>query len=536
MHPVVVLLLLALLCTVGPYALGLTAAVGACVAFCVGMAEFATAAFAGFTPHGPIGHLRIAPPQPSDTGPDPAYRSYYAGPVLLDYRKVLAQTYRRMWARVVRDEADDPVVRPAPPMVERVWDWREDTVLPGLLAVPAAVAAVAGLVGGALAAAALVAFTSLVFLALLVVLVTGALLTAGGARLLEFGVLFLRGITLECPACHERVTRPIYRCDAPGCGAAHRKLVPGTAGVLRRTCRCHRVLPTLLALGKNRLSAQCGACRHELPEKGLSAPTVHITVVAGPKAGKSVFMHSAVSRLRLRDEGFEFADPRAKESFERNVELGVHLDPSRALKTATVKPRAYNVFVGRGRARRLLYLYDPAGEHVASVDHLADAQFLAFTKGVVFIVDPFSLRQVRADTDRAVLGRVSASHTAPKEVLERFVEALVERGSARRDNRIGIPVALVLTKCDGLLDPAGAAHPCAGLGAAPRAERDRAIRSWLTANGQHDVLSSLDNHFAAVSCFAVSYRDAVEVGGQHDTVNDDPAAPLRWLLDRKEEG
>ncbi|WP_158846658.1 TRAFAC clade GTPase domain-containing protein [Saccharothrix deserti] len=535
MYVIFVLVLACIVLAISPYVLGAVIVIGAAVAFCIGLVEYVTAAFAGFAPYGAIGHLKIEPPEQSETGPDPAYRSYYAGPVLLDYRKVLTKTFEQMWSKVVKGKSDDQVLAVPPSLVDRVWRWRETTELPGAISVPLAVAATVGLVGGALGAMGFVAFASLVFLALLVALVLGALLTAGGTRLVEFGLLFLRGITLECPSCHERVTRPIYRCPAPGCGAAHRNLVPGTAGVLRRTCRCQNTLPTLLALGKNKLSAQCGSCRHELPLKGLSAPTVHIPVIAGPKAGKSVFMHSAVSRLMLRDDGFEFADPRAKESFERNIELGVHRDPSRALKTATVKPRAYNVFVGRSRARRLLYLYDPAGEHVESVDHLADAQFLAFTKGVVFIVDPFSLRQVRSDTDRAVLGKVSASNTAPKEVLERFVEALAERGFSRRGNRINVPVAVVLTKCDGLLDPSGTTHPYAGLVRATRDERDQAIRAWLAEVGQRALLTSLDNHFGTVSCFAVSYQDAVEVAEHDAVVNDDPAAPLLWLLNRKEE-
>lgn len=163
-----------------------------------------------------------------------------------------------------------------------------------------------------------------------------------------------------------------------------------------------------------------------------------------------------------------------------------------------------------------------------SVEHLADAQFLSFTKGIVFIVDPFSLRQVRSSTDRAVLNKVSASNTAPKEVLERFVEALSEKGIARKGGRITIPVALVLTKADGLLDPSGATHPYASAGTS-REARDEAMRTWLTEMGQRDLLASLDNHFTTVSCFTVSYTDAVEAS----STNDDPSTPVRWLLDRK---
>ncbi|AXX32184.1 hypothetical protein KCV87_31600 [Actinosynnema pretiosum subsp. pretiosum] len=499
------------------------------VAFCLALAEHCIASFAGFAPRGPREHLRIDPPQESEDGPDPAFRSYYAGPVLQDYRKVITSTASAVWARVVAHDQDDELEMA---LVQKVWHLHKGSDLPWAVTMPLALCVSAGCIAGALGALAFSLAASLIFLVLLLVLVAGAVLTSGGARLLEFGVLFVRGITIECPSCHERVTRPIYRCTR--CDASHRKLVPGFEGVLRRTCRCQNTLPTLLALGKGKLTAQCADCLQELPTRGLSARTVHIPVIAGPKAGKSVFMQSAVSRLMLTDGGFEFADPRAKDSFERNLELGVHKDPSRALKTATVKPRAYTLYSGTRLAKRLLYLYDPAGEHVESVDQLADAQFLRHTKGVVFIVDPFSLRQVRSETDRVILSGVSASNTAPKDVLTRFVEALVEHRSARRDNRVDIPVAVVLTKCDGLLADTGVTHPCAGLGRADRRTRDQAIRDWLGAAGQRDLVTSLDNNFTSVSCFAVSYEDAAEVVEHGSTVNDDPAAPLRWLLDRKE--
>ena len=552
MHPVALIALLLGLCCVAPYLFGFLIAGGAAVALVVGAIEFVTAAFAGFTPAGPVGHLRIDPPAESEDGPDPAYRSYYAGPVLLDYRKVLAQTFGRVWARVVTDRRDvhtGLVVQRS--LVRRAWAITGQSGSPywKVVAVPSAFAATIGLMAGMAGAFALVAVTSVIFGLLLVVMVLAALITAGTTRVAEFGMLYLRGITIECGTCHVRATRPIYRC--PTCDAAHRRLVPGRAGVLHRTCRCRTSLPTLLAIGKAKLPAQCAECKALLPVKGLTAPTVHIPVIAGPTAGKSVFMQTSVTRLMVRGDesggGFEFADEMAKSDFERNVGLGVHNDPSKILKTVVRRPRAYNVFVGRegSRARRLLYLYDPAGETVESVEQLAEAQFLAFTKGVVFVIDPFSLRAVRSASDRTLLRQVSASNTAAKAVLERFVESLRERLPTTRSHRLNLPVAVVLTKADGLVGLPEVGHPYANLGAASidramRAERDAALRTWLSdTNDRRDLVSSLDNNFATVAYFAVSYQDAVEVsphdlpGGASAVTNDDPAAPLLWLLDRK---
>ena len=67
-----------------------------------------------------------------------------------------------------------------------------------------------------------------------------------------------------------------------------------------------------------------------------------------------------------------------------------------------------------------------------------------------------------------------------------------------------------------------------------------ALRGWLSrVCGHGDLLSTVDNHFAAVAYFAVSYQDARDVSPHHlpgsaaAVTHDDPAAPLLWLLNRK---
>jgi hypothetical protein len=506
-------------------------------AFAIGLIEFVTAAFAGFTPYGPIAHLRIDPAS-RKAGSDPAYRSYYAGPVLLDYQKVLTQAVGRTWTRVV---ADDPDTRPDPrfsrSLAGRAWNRAKFSSLNHGVTYPLAAMVVFGLVLGAAAASAFLLVVSAAFAVLLGLLVLLATATAGASRVFEVGVLWVRGITIECGTCHVRATRPIYRC--PDCQAEHKRLLPGMAGVLHRTCRCETVLPTLLANGKAQLPAQCAECRSQLPIGGLTAPTVHIPVIAGPTAGKSVYMFSAVSRLMVLDDGFEFADERAKQEFERNLQRGVLDDPNRALKTTVTRPRAYNVYIGAegSRARRLLYLYDPAGEIPESPDQLAESQFLKHTSGIVFVIDPFSLRQVRSETDRSILGRVHASNALPKTSLERFVEAQREHLDVKAGGLLKMPVAVVLTKADALIESTGTDHPYAGMQSASRAERDAAVRGWLNDVGQRDLLASIDNQFTTVAYFVVSYEDARDVTSHPSAaggvVNDDPATPVRWLINRK---
>jgi Double-GTPase 2 len=549
--PLVLLVAFCLVAYIGLYGGALMFVGGGVTALGIGAVEFVGAAFLGFTPAGSVKHLRIDPPPEHPDGPDPAYRSYYAGPVLLDYKQVLTQAVHKLWSRTMVDKYDQHDMVTQRSLMSTVWTWTEqsDSVYWKAFIFPVSIGAAVGLISGMVAAFGLVAVTSVIFGLLLMAMVLGALITAGASRTVELGLLFIRGITVECGVCHVRVTRQIYRC--PTCDAAHRHLVPGISGVLHRTCRCGATLPTLLALGKAKLPAQCGECQAQLPVKSLTAPTVHIPVIAGPAAGKSVYMQTAITRLIVQSDedggGFEFADASAKAEFERNVQAGAHQDPSRVAKTVVKRPRAYNVFVGKekSQARRLLYLYDPAGETMESVERLAGAQYLSFTKGIVFIVDAFSLRAVRSATDRATLMQVKASNTAPKPVLERFVESLRERLPVSPSKRLSIPIAVVVTKTDGLLDLHGIDHPYAALGAAAiepsmRVERDRALRAWLSdVAGHRDLLSTVDNQFSTVAYFAVSYQDALAVsprripGGAGAVTNDDPATPLLWLLNRK---
>lgn len=561
MHPIGLLIVLVMLLSFAPTIMAAAFFVAVAFAVAVGAYEFLAATFAGFSAYGSGDHLRIGPPPP-DSDRDPAYRSYYAGPVLLDYEKVLSRTFAQVWGAVVAERSDENGTR-RKPWTARAWSVTRAVGSPywKAFAVPAALAACAGLVAGVVVLFVLIGVTSLIFGLLLLVMVTGALIAGGLGRLVELGVLFVRGITIECQECHVRVTRPVYLCSNEDCRAPHRKLIPGLSGVLHRTCRCHTSLPVLLMLGKGGLQAQCADCGWQLPLKGLQAPTAHVPVIAGPAAGKSVYMHTAVVRLLMRaDEpsiAFEFADARAKSEFERSMQLGVHHDPSKSVKTVVARPTAFTVYVGRKRslARRLLYLYDPAGEISESADHLANAQFLEFTKGVVFVLDPFSLRVVRAAAGSAVLARVQGSTASAPAVLERFVEALRERKRVNRANRFDVPVAVVVTKADELPSVGGVGHPYSASGSAAgsaaasdslgrdvgrRVERSAAVRDWLcdVVDSRH-LVTSLENSFAAVSFFAVSYRDAEKLvphgdaNGAAPVLNDDPAAPLLWLLDRK---
>jgi len=539
------------------------------IAAMVVLVEYATAAawvFRGTA--APIQHLHIEP-QPADgegRSRDPAYRSYYFGPVFRDYALALQVAAKRGWERSfaglsVNGSAGRPVG--ARSLAQHLYDrWLAiGFYVPSSPAAAKAVAAgpmagaMLGLAAGAVGAAALAIAISAVFGFVLVATVLVAVVVAGALRLIEIGVLRMRGITIECGVCHRGATAPMYACSfctADGGGSLHRNLVPGSLGVFSRVCRCGNPLPTLLARGKWKLAGYCqyDDCNAPLPVKGLTAPTFHVPVVAGRQSGKTVFMISAVASLEEharngRGGGFEFADPQA---------LPAYLAVRTALEQATfsaigatlpvVSIPAFNIYLGQARAKRLLYLYDGAGERYEKESGVATLRFLEHSGGVVVILDPFSFAAVRRVTTPEVLAGVRHSQADADDVVGRFAEGLRQSRGARAGQKMNIKVAVVLTKCDAVLESADVAHPydqLAGAAGDPgrRPERSAAVREWLCSiAGQQGLVAGVENTFGRCGYFAVSARDTFEVTSRTSSRtrtavrNDDTAAPLHWLLEK----
>lgn len=534
--------------------------------------EYATASawvFRGTT--APIEHLRIGPRVAVDgrRPPEPAYRSYYFGPVFRDYSLAVRTAACRGWERSFAGQpADFAAGRPEPvrSLSQSLYErWENVGAYIPINPLAAKTVTLGPMVGGMLglavgmaASGAVAAAVSAVFGLVLLLTVAMAVLIAGLLRMIEIVALRMRGITIECPACHRRATAPAYLCShckaVQGGGALHRRLIPGPLGVLSRTCRCGNTLPTLLARGKWKLEGFCQYedCNAALPVKGLTARTFHVPVVAGRQAGKTVFMMAAVTRLEQQarasaGEGFEFADPSA---------LPTYLAARAALEQATfsaisatlpvVAVPAFNIYLGTGQSRRLMYLYDVAGERLEQESGVATLRYLEHSGGVVVIIDPFSFPAIRRATESTILAGVRHSVADADDVLGRFSEGLRQSVRGRAGRRVNVKAAVVVTKCDALLQSTDVAHPYDQLGDTAgdpgrRQERSAAVRDWLdSVAGQQGLLSGLENTFNQRSFFAVSARDAFVVSTTTSTRtltavrNDDPAAPLRWLLERRE--
>jgi hypothetical protein len=498
--------------------------------FIAGQVAFGRAGVLGFAADAPFVDLGVLPPPDSTDGPDPAYRAYLTGPVLREFRGVVVRGVRDVYRRVL--DTSDGSDTPLRTLVDFGHGQAESYWGRTVLLAPC-VAAGLGVWFGTIIAWTMVLAISVVFLSALSLLVGSALVTGRVLRFVESGLHRVLEINAFCAKCYERLDRPILLC--PRCHRAHRHLVPGRAGVFRRTCACHATLPTLFLLGKHFLREPCPHCGIELPYKARSRPSTHIPVVAGTSAGKSVFMHSAVVGLR-RDPTtrFEFADQASESRFDEAQQAGLTLDPGRSRPNAPGRtPVAHTFYFGRGTARRLVYVYDPAGEAVERADKVDELGFLSHAGGVVFIIDPFSLPAVRDRAAADTLTSVRPSLSTPETALLSLVETL---GTARRTRQ----VAVVITKSDGLLTDPALIHPYARLAAtADRHGRGLAVRDWLLDQQRGDLVRSLENRFRTVGYFAITALDAggvttrTSVSTATSVRLDDPAEPIRWLRDRR---
>jgi hypothetical protein len=164
-----------------------------------------------------------------------------------------------------------------------------------------------------------------------------------------------------------------------------------------------------------------------------------------------------------------------------------------------------------GKRAALLHLFDAAGEYYVDRDDNSKLEFLDTAQGLVFVVDPFSVRWVTDQLTGARNERLVAAHPAaedPERVYHVTVRRLAEYGVDTGSRHLAVAVV----KSDLLID-----LPLAG------DLRTGNAREWLNQAGLDNLVLSAERDFAQVRYFAVaSAGKAVEALS--------PANPFLWLM------
>jgi hypothetical protein len=364
---------------------------------------------------------------------------------------------------------------------------------------------VAGL--AALAFYCLFALVSLGCLAVVVALFGPIVIILRGA---EAGRRRLLRTEASCPRCFHVTPWPAYRC--PGCSALHRDVRPGRLGLIMRRCDCGTMLPTMALRAAWRLKAACQRCRKPLPLGAGAVRDLRISIFGDPAAGKTRFMHAALSSLVATTERVGLAIGFDDQSSREQVELGLDRITSGqdTAKTTTAAPAALTFRLGTGRRSTLAHLFDTAGERLRDPQMHDSLGFLHHSHGLVYVIDPFRIESVRRTlADRS--GREPPGDAAdPEAAYGEIVERLRDSGVAARGQRL----AVIVSRAD-LLQAAGLELP---------ADSDL-IADWLWRSGAHNLVLSARREFAEARFFVVASQAA-----EQDGRPDDPGTPLRWLL------
>lgn len=455
------------------------------------------------------------------TPPEPAYKNYFFRKAYFDYRDIVMRSYE-----LSRDHLMEVKKRVGQPLMDMAfWTWP-------LILTLGAVFLVGSLAG-------LVAFGvfSFIHLAIVVAVCLVAYTLALYFRLAEFISMQWRRISYVCPHpnCYERIALPVYECAT--CGAKHKQLMPGSYGVFRRKCKCGSKLPTLAWLGRSKISAYCPneACRKPLNAEIGRNPDLHFPIVAGPNAGKTSYLMATAIELENdcehHDRRMSFPDENDAQTYAANkleFQQGHRLD-----KTTAKSPKAFSIQVtNRQDESQLLYMYDAAGELYGNEDDRRRQQtYFSHANGVVFLIDPFSIGQVKTEFQTRIGSEGSTlqpSSEVPQDIyarMYRMLQQITDRAAA------SIPVAVVLTKIDAfeLKDHIGPVTSSDDT--AQDTQSSQSIRQWLSDKGEGNLVRALEKDFKKVRYFAVSAQGRMAdeyLGTAFEP--DEVLPPLEWLL------
>jgi hypothetical protein len=236
------------------------------------------------------------------------------------------------------------------------------------------------------------AVVATIHMSLLTVSVLTVLTVSYATRYVDTAMRYVRGVVMRCPnaRCSRRVRPyPAYRC--PGCGELHRDIRPGPYGLVMRTCKCGERLPTLLLIGAGRLTAVCQQCGNDLPAGFGTAPEIFIPVFGSANAGKTrlIFMlamafeqMAAEGRISLiNDDETE----RRLAAIRESLEVSKNTAP-----TLAKSPEPYIFRLKVGLNKRIIYLFDAAGEMHYRLISLDELGYLDKGNTLIYVIDPLA--------------------------------------------------------------------------------------------------------------------------------------------------
>jgi hypothetical protein len=315
--------------------------------------------------------------------------------------------------------------------------------------------------------------------------------------------------TQHCPHCYETFTLPEFVC--PSCGRVHKKLIPGSCGVLFARCACNKVfLPCVSFTGRSFLDSKCPSCSGEL----YAANPKHfsITVMGGNNSGKAAFL-SAFTHLY-------------KSVIEQKRFLTIEGDPDNyfielndmfysGIPSDDDESRIYSMIHKYGKMKTdNLVLYDTLPRYIISDSYPRSPKYFGYSDGIILLIDPLSVQRVQKDfkEEKGKEARDDPSDDTNQMIVQ-FIHQYNTICGFSTGLMIGIPVAVLINKVDvdivkreigmDAIKSLYRENPSAYKNNLNYA-RDQICRDYLIKIGLINVVNNIDAIFSNASFFPVS--------------------------------
>jgi hypothetical protein len=259
--------------------------------------------------------------------------------------------------------------------------------------------------------------------------------------------LILNSISIRCPDCKEHGLIPVFVCSY--CGKKYTHLIPGIYGAFSQKCECGHIIPCTFLNGRSKLTALCSHCGTELASS--NARQFGIQLVGGISSGKTAFLASFfhlynehvnnIANINIRT--YPKAAFRELEQWFQNGSS----EPTKAMNAGM-----YSIVHTKGKSgvSHELALYDISGKAFTAQSVEKTQKQYQYCGGIIFIVDPLSIPDVRAIYKNKHNGQdpVNFSKSNNTEVATGFISNYIKQGYIETGKRSTVPVSVVISKTD----------------------------------------------------------------------------------------
>lgn len=321
-----------------------------------------------------------------------------------------------------------------------------------------------------------------------------------------------------CPYCMQRYGMKEIKHVCPDCGteAPH--------GVFTRNTICPK--PGCGGMATLRI---CPRCNSILPQEVLDTKNLPFSIVGVVSSGKTNYITVMLEELS-HFTGISLslgAEPKTRELHKKDRDRIYSGQPVEGTAAGTITPQIWTIKNLSRRTRNTVPTYtftifDGAGEdYEQRLDpSLPVCRNIRASKAIILTLDPLILPKVREivseDARIASLGGKDSEMKNPTDIVNDMARYLRNAYGMRADRILSVPVAVVLTKFDIILNHPSFANSATVKSPSLLIDRsgcvnegefaavDREIRNWLTKIDETSFITALKANFKDMCFFGVS--------------------------------